>query len=291
MKQDYIFGIIGGDLRQVKLIQMLVSENYRVNICGFENCEENFENTVICSDLETAAKNSDCIILGLPYSSDDIIITAPYSDKLMTMEELYSVLQPNQLLVGGRFSPSVYKAASDRKCKAIDYSRREEFAVENAVPTAEGAIRIMMEELPITVHRSKCLVTGYGRIGKMLAQRLAALGADVSVAARSAKSLAWIRSCGYTPVPLRDRHCLIGDYDVIFNTVPALLFDVHILKQIPRNTLLIDLASKPGGIDFNSAAMLNLKVIWALSLPGKTAPTTAGEIIKNTIFNILNEEE
>ena len=95
MDRDYIFGVIGGDMRQVKLIQMLAAENYRVNICGFENCEEDFDNTVICSDLETAVRNSDCVILGLPYSSDDLLITAPYADTLMTLEELYASLQPN----------------------------------------------------------------------------------------------------------------------------------------------------------------------------------------------------
>ena len=291
MDRDYIFGVIGGDMRQVKLIQMLAAENYRVNICGFENCEEDFDNTVICSDLETAVRNSDCVILGLPYSSDDLLITAPYADTLMTLEELYASLQPNQLLVGGKLNASVYAAALQKGCKAVDYFLREELAVENAVPTAEGTIQIMMEELPITIQRSKCLITGYGRIGKILAQRLAALGADVAVAARSVESLAWIKANGYKPLQILRRENLVGLYDAIINTIPTLLFDAHVLEQIPANTLLIDLASKPGGIDFNAAAMLNLKVIWALSLPGKVAPVTSGEIIKTAIFNIINEEE
>ena len=291
MDKDYIFGVVGGDMRQVKLIQMLAAENYRVNICGFENCEEDFDNTVICSDLETAVRNADCVILGLPYSSDDLLITAPYADTLMTLEDLYASLQPNQLLVGGKLGASVYTHALQKGCKAVDYFLREELAVENAVPTAEGTIQIMMEELPITVQRSKCLITGYGRIGKVLAQRLGALGADVAVAARSVESLAWIKASGYKPLQIQRRENLVGRYDVIINTIPTLLFDAHILEQIPANTLMIDLASKPGGIDFSAAAMLNLKVIWALSLPGKVEPVTSVEIIKTDIFNIINEEE
>ena len=46
-----------------------------------------------------------------------------------------------------------------------------------------------------------------------------------------------------------------------------------------------------GGVDFEAAKEAGVKVIWALSLPGKTAPITAGKIIKDTILNILNELE
>ena len=88
----------------------------------------------------------------------------------------------------------------------------------------------MMEELPITVQRSKCLITGYGRIGKVLAQRLGALGADVAVAARSVESLAWIKASGYKPLQIQRRENLVGRYDVIINTIPTLLFDAHILR-------------------------------------------------------------
>ena len=82
-----------------------------------------------------------------------------------------------------------------------------------------------------------------------------------------------------------------GDFDVIFNTVPAEVLDRNVLEQIPDDTLIIDLASKPGGVDFSAAKELGKKVIWALSLPGKTAPITSGRIIKETILNMLCEME
>ena len=51
----------------------------------------------------------------------------------------------------------------------------------------------------------------------------------------------------------------------------------------------MDLASKPGGVDMEAASRLGVRVIWALSLPGKVAPVTAGKIIRDTIYHILNE--
>jgi polyribonucleotide nucleotidyltransferase len=77
--------------------------------------------------------------------------------------------------------------------------------------------------------------------------------------------------------------------DLVFNTVPAVILDEGILSKLSRDCLVIDLASKPGGVDFNTARDLGIKTIWALSLPGKVAPITAGEAIKDTILNILDE--
>ena len=68
-----------------------------------------------------------------------------------------------------------------------------------------------------------------------------------------------------------------------------MLFDEYMLNKLRKDTLMIDLASKPGGVDFNIAGKLGLKVIWALSLPGKVAPVSSGEIIAGTVLNILKE--
>ena len=159
----------------------------------------------------------------------------------------------------------------------------------NAVPTAEGAIEIAIREYSGTVNGSKCLITGYGRIGKVLAQMLKGMGAEVYVSARRKESLAWIKLNGYTAI---EHNNIInsGDFDIIFNTVPSMILDSKIMAKIAVNALIIDLASLPGGVDFDSAKRMGIKTIHALSLPGKVAPKTSGEIIKNTIFNILEEE-
>ena len=143
--------------------------------------------------------------------------------------------------------------------------------------------------MPITLHSSRCLITGYGRIGKVLARMLKGMGAHVSVEARKYADLAMIDSIGCEAVSLGELPLAVGSFDVIFNTVPAMLFDRKLLRHIDRKTLIIDLASKPGGVDFEAAKEMGIRVIWALSLPGKIAPVTSGAIIKDTIMNIMSE--
>ncbi len=56
------------------------------------------------------------------------------------------------------------------------------------------------------------------------------------------------------------------------------------MQYVKKECLLIDLASKPGGIDQEEAKKQDLKSIWALALPGKVAPVTTAKFIKDTIL-------
>ena len=132
-------------------------------------------------------------------------------------------------------------------------------------------------------------MTGYGRIGKILSKMLCGLGAHVSVEARKYADLAMIEGHGCEAMSLKELGHHVHEFDIIFNTVPAVLFDAELLKKVRKNTLIIDLASRPGGVDFEAAAKMGIKVIWALSLPGKVAPITSGAIIKDTIINVIRE--
>jgi dipicolinate synthase subunit A len=171
----------------------------------------------------------------------------------------------------------------------IDILEREEMAVLNAIPTAEGAIQIAMEEMPVTLHGCKAMVLGFGRIGKILSDRLAGMGADVYVEARKYSDMAWIKSNGYKPVYINELIKYAGEMEVIFNTIPHLILNEEILEKINKDSLVIDLASKPGGVDFDKARALGIKAIWALSLPGKVAPVTAAQYIKETVYNLIEE--
>ena len=168
-------------------------------------------------------------------------------------------------------------------------AKRPHAHTANAPPTSEGAIQIALEELPITLHNARVLVVGYGRLGKVLARQLRGLGARVSVAARSYEDLAWADVWSYGAERTGELAGWLCAYDLVVNTVPAQVLGEKELGDLKPGCLVIDLASKPGGVDFDAAARLGVKVIWALSLPGKVAPVTAGEAIKRTIYNILND--
>ena len=110
---------------------------------------------------------------------------------------------------------------------------------------------------------------------------------DVTVSARSLKDQAAIRSCGMKAISSEQ---LTGHYDLIFNTVPSLILHAQALAKIAADALVIDLASAPGGVDFEAAERLSIPTVHALSLPGKVAPKTSGIIIKNAVYNIIREE-
>lgn len=150
-------------------------------------------------------------------------------------------------------------------------------------------MQIAMEELATTIFGLDVLIIGYGRISKVLSRTLASLGANVTVSARKFSDLAWIEANGYHPAHTNALEEVIGNVQLIVNTVPAAVLNEELLSQVRKGCLLIDLASKPGGIDFNTANKLGLKAIWALSLPGKVAPISAGKIIYDTIQNIESE--
>lgn len=282
------YTIIGGDLRNVKLAEMIAADGNEVNVYGFKNA--GFDVKIMESpDMKTAIDDSNIVIGPLPCSNDNESLTAPFHSDKIHMNEVFKSIGKNQLFIAGRISEKVAHMAHAYNVYAIDILEREEMAVLNAIPTAEGAIQIAMEETPVTLHDSKVLVVGYGRVGKMLAKSLAALNAEVYVEARKYSDIAWIKSNGYKPVYISELINYAGQMDIIFNTVPQLIITSEILEQINKDSLVIDLASKPGGVDFEKAKALGIKVIWALSLPGKVAPVTAAKYIKETVYNIIEE--
>mgnify|MGYP000044189776 CR=1 FL=1 len=282
------FTVLGGDLRSVKLANLISKDGNQVNIYGYKDA--GFELGLIESpSLELAVKESDIIIGPLPCSNDNENINAPFCPKKIYIKDIFKTMNKNQLFIAGRIGEKILHAASVYSVYTVDLLKREEMAVLNAVPTAEGAIQIAMEEMPITLHNSNAIILGFGRIGKILAKMLSGLGCNVYVEARKHSDLAWIKSYGYKPVHIDDIANNIENMDVVFNTIPHMILDINMLEKVRKESLIIDLASKPGGVDFEKAKNLGVKTIWALSLPGKVAPVTAAEFIKDTVYNIINE--
>ena len=217
------------------------------------------------------------------------MLNAPLSDRKVPLSSVVQAMRPGQLLCGGKLSQDLQALAREQGVPVCDYFAREELAVKNAVPTAEGAIQIAMEELPTTLFGARVLVIGFGRLGKLLSHRLKGLGARVTVSARSYQDLAWIEAYGYCAERTDQLEGWLCGYDLVINTVPAQILGRAQLEDLKRGCLILVLASKPGGVDLAAAGDLGLTVIWALSLPGKVAPVTAGAAMKTTICNMLRE--
>lgn len=280
------FGIVGGDKRQLFLARAISDSCCDVLLGGFDKLAGAQELTL--ADVKTAIFESDAVIFPLPSVRTDRSINTPFSDRkviLDTEETAELMRKPVFVSMRDRF----IKAYPELKDAHIfDYAAKEEFAILNALPTAEGALECAMSNFEGTISGSKCLIVGFGRIGKLLAKILSSLNADVTVCARKESDFAYITAFGYKSRDTRKLKSVRG-YDIVFNTVPSMIFDKGLLMNTDRNTLIIDLASAPGGVDFESAHRYRLDAVRALSLPGKCAPKTAGEIIKTTIFNIIKE--
>ena len=284
------FSIIGGDLRIVKLAQMLAQDENKVYTYGLEKAEElkEKENVIMCNKLTEAVKDSEIIIGPIPFSSNGKDINSPFSDKEISIREMMHVINA-KVLIAGTITPEVYELANDEYIEIIDIMKREELAVLNTISTAEGAIEIAIANTNKILHGSKVLVLGFGRIGKVLARKLAGLSAKVTCAARKDEDLAWIRAYGHMETNINTIGENLSEYDIIINTIPHLILTEDRIQYVKDDCLLIDLASNPGGIDKKAAKERNLKLIWALALPGKVAPVTTAEFIKDTIYNILKE--
>ncbi len=278
------FGVIGGDERMKYLAQSIAADGYPVCVCGLEKlgtCRGAAE-----CDLPQLAAKSSVILLPLPATKDGLFLNAPYAENEIRLDDDFSRLFMHKTVCGGMLQRLTASSSLWREIEPEDYYRREELAVGNAIPTAEGAVGIAIREYPGTINGAKCLITGFGRIGKNLAIILRGMGAEVFCAARKKADLMQMRAFGVQPLTYRE---ISRRFDLIFNTVPAKVLTSPVLMQQTRDTLIIELASAPGGTDLKRAEELHLHVIDAPSLPGRVAPKTAAEYIKEAVYNILEE--
>lgn len=279
--------VIGGDIRMLITAKELAKRGFEVAVFGFDTGVCDCGGAVRCVSVEDAVKGASAVILPVPYSTDGCRINCPFSKAEIRADEVLNAVSPGKLLFAGVCTPSFFSKAEEKNITLIDYMKDEELTVRNAVPTAEGALEVAMRELSVTVHGSNVLIIGYGRVGKMTAADFAALGADVTVCARRGDALAWAETCGHKTAHTDAICAAVKDRDLIINTVPELILDRNVLACTDPETLIMDLASLPGGVDDGFAAAKGIKVVHALSLPGKTAPVTAGQNIADAVVRIL----
>ena len=283
MSMNYAF--VGGDERSLHLINMYAKNN-TVYLFGFENSKgiDNVKNIIFCDEINQAIKNADYIISGIPFSKDGKIVHMKFSNKELKIFDFINNIS-NKTLIAGAIKDDVYKISN--KVKIIDIMKREDLTILNTIATAEGTITLMISNTIKILHGSKALILGFGRVAKILANKLKALDVNVTCAARKKADFAWIRSYGYDVKNINQLDEDLRKYDFIINTVPEMILNKKDLLFVNKNCYLIDLASYPGGIDREGIKELNLKFDWALALPGKFAPYTSAQFIKEAIKDVL----
>lgn len=274
-------GLIGGDRRQAELSRLLAESGHMVCTYGLNEWKALGDGPL------DRVISSEAVILPLPLCRGDGVLNC--QEDPMPTAELFRRLTPEQRILAGQVLPQQYREAKDRGLLLEDYFLREELTVANAAATAEAAVQTAMDRLDRTLLGMRCLVLGFGRIGKLLSLRLQGVGARVTAAARKPADMAWIRALGLDALDIGQLDGHLSEFGTVFNTVPAMVLPSGLLAQLPWDCLCVDLASARG-IDLLAAEALGLSGVWAKSLPGRLAPRTAAAIIRDAVCAMLDQE-
>ena len=280
------FAIIGGDKRQLYCARAIADDGFEVSLGGFDQVIS-MRGVQLLTPVE-AVKNAEVIILPLPGVDKDGNIPAVFSDKKIPIRSLESCLLGKRVFCA-MSEKLLFNLPNLNPLLISDYYKREDFVLSNAYVTAEGAIKIAMERYEGTLNGARILVCGFGRIGKALTRLLSSFNPKLTVSARKSEDLATIKFLGAKAVKTDELYHEKA-FDIIFSTVPALVFGCELMAKIAADAVLIDLASGSGSVDYDAAERLSVDTVHALSLPGRSSPKTAGEIIKDTVYTMLEEE-
>lgn len=259
---DYDIAVIGGDKRTAYMVPFFKEKGYRV--IGYKLCHLKDGDAApdkIAETLKQAVESADVIIGGIPIEKKGIV----------NSRELSRHLRKRHRVFGGVISEAFRQECDERGILCYDFMKDESIAIFNAVATAEGAILEALSHKDTNIHGSKTLVLGYGRCGKVLAQKLKALSAEITVCGNSLTELALAEAMGMDTLLLNRLEERSGEFEYIYNTIPAMVLRESVLKNMRRDALVIDIASGKGGVDEKAAEALQIRTLHCLGLPGKYA--------------------
>ncbi len=276
--------IVGGDKRQKYLKEYLSKQGLEVCSYGLFDWDDDADK------LKGMIKDNSAIILPLPATRSGKAVNMPFSKKEISIERLLSFLGKDNVVFGGIIKGDLLSRLRETEIPFIDYYD-DSIIEKNAVLTAFGALKIILEHVDFALPLGKYAITGFGRVAKETASILTSLSCDVTVFARnpSQREDAKIKGCKAQSITkLPD---FANGFDLIINTVPSQIISKEVIANMKKDSKIIELASSPYGVDFDVARKYGIDVVKAFSLPGKYTPKTAGEIIGKTIEEFLQGEE
>lgn len=271
------FIVIGGDERFVRLCRLLQRDGHGVFPLALDSA------LPVQGPPDFAG--ADAVILPLPAERGGFL-NAPLSGENYRLAEVLAGVPEGKSIFAGMAGEGLRDFCGRRGLRLRDYFAREELQVKNAALTAEGALGLLLGHDGGGLCRRRILICGFGRIGRLLAPRLLAMGARVGVAARSASDRAWAEAMGCAAMSLGE--AAVPDWDFVVNTVPSPLFGGAEIAAFGE-AKLVELASAPYGFDLASAEALGKRVELASGLPARCAPEAAAAAIRDTIYNMLEE--
>ncbi|MBP0726191.1 dipicolinic acid synthetase subunit A [Bacillus sp. RG28] len=291
MLTDLQIAVIGGDARQLEVIRKLTELDAKVTLIGFEQLDHGFTGANKKLINEANFEDFDAILLAIPGTNQEGVVDTIFSnEKVVLTKELLQKTPKHCTIYSGISNAYLDDITSSTNHKLVKLFERDDVAIFNSIPTVEGTIMMVIQHTEYTIHSSKVAVLGLGRTGMSVARAFYNLGAKVKVGARKSEHLARILEMGLEPFELKNIENSLKNVDVVINTIPHLIVNASVISKMQPHTLIIDLASKPGGTDFRYAEKRGIKALLAPGLPGIVAPKTAGQIIANVLSQLLKDD-
>ena len=295
MEYRYDYAVIGGDMRQVYLTEELAQDSNRICFYALFNTpdKQNYPETSLVSEalsLEDACATADCIICPIPFLRNGSFLNQSAFTENLHVSEICANLKSGQTFFAGCIPESFKLKAAETGVQVFDLMQNTPLSFFNSFATAEGAICEAVKLSPINLHQSRCAVLGYGKCGRTICNYLRGMFARVYAFSNEEKELAEAALISEKTGTLIDFGTLAGEFDFIFNTIPAQVITSEILKTMKHSVTIIDIASAPGGVDFTAAAELGIRAALCPGLPGKYAPSSSAKAVKRTIQKILMEQ-
>ena len=278
--------VLGGDERQYYMTLQLKQLDYPIAVYGLD-MKDKKDSIYEAISMKEALSFGNIVICSVPCSRDNINLYTRCHAPDLTIGALLDGLTGNHILFGGAICPPIKEYCTKNHICYFDFMDMESVAIANAVATAEGSIAEAIIRSPGVLHQSNCVILGFGRCGKILADKLSGLKAHVTITARSEEALCLAQSYGYDTVSMFDMNQCLAKAAYIFNTVPFLVLDSSNLSYVQKNATIIDIASAPGGVNYEYCKQMNINAALCLGLPGKYAPLTSAQILTDALLTAI----
>jgi dipicolinate synthase subunit A len=281
--------VLGGDRRMHEHMRQARTAGAAVEHYGSAPGADEAAGVAEAPSLADAVRGARLISAPIPGLGMDNSLYAPFAkEKLFTTAEVLRGAAPGAMMFMGRASPQIEEWATGTNVTPIGYGDDDPLAIMHAVPTAEGAVKVAIENTEETILGLPTLCIGLGRVGMSVAQAFAGLQAKVTLAARNPSQLARGWAMGTAPLHLRELPAVIGQFPLIVSSTSGMVLTRELLERTRKDAVIIDLCSPPGSVDFPAAEALGRKVIWARGQAG-TAPATSGYNEWQVIMRLVRE--
>lgn len=281
------FGILGGDLRQVYMANLLIEDGFSVIAYGVQPellhkaCEG-------ADSLEHLVKSAKVIAAPIPFTKNKTHIFSNVLKDDLTVEKLCRKMKKEHCFFAGNIPAELTAECKEKGNFYYDFMKNEELAMYNAIATAEGTILEAIRHHPVNLHKSQGLILGYGTCAKVLAEKLKGLSVDVIICARSATARMEAKAFGYKTTDFTELPDVLSGVEFIFNTVPAMVMPREVLRYVKQSSIIIDIASMPGGVDKEAVKEFGLHEEHCLALPGIYAPKSSAEYLKEVMLSVCS---